>query len=91
MVLYKAIYITQLFVESFIKKYFVQKTMSLQTYYSQKYEAVDPLAFNKVPFTLLGPNNSFLKSLQRWLPYTKLSKPHAKYTMRKLSPSDCLY
>ena len=67
--------------------------MSLQTYYSRKHEAVDPLVFNKVSFIhsdFSRTNDSFLKIFQWELLYIKISKSHANYTTKKLPPSDCL-
>jgi hypothetical protein len=40
--------------------------------------------------TLLGLSDSSLKNLQWELPHIKISKPHIKNTMRKLSPSNYL-
>jgi hypothetical protein len=44
-------YITQTLTKAFIKKYFIQNAKRLQTYYSRKHEAADPLVFNKAPIT----------------------------------------
>jgi hypothetical protein len=51
MALYKAIYITQILTKAFIEKHYIQYAMYLQTYYSRKHEAADPLVFNKAPIT----------------------------------------
>jgi hypothetical protein len=51
MALYKAIYITQILTKAFIEKHYIQYAMCLQTYCSRKYEAADPLVFNKAPIT----------------------------------------
>jgi hypothetical protein len=49
--IYKDIYISHILTKVFIKKFFLQIAMSLQTYCSYKQERIDPLVFNKAPYT----------------------------------------
>jgi hypothetical protein len=55
---YKAIYLIQVFIETFLQKYFVQKIMRNQTYCLWKHNAIDAFVFNKALLTYTNSSRS---------------------------------
>jgi hypothetical protein len=51
MTFYKAIYIIQILIKACIEKHYIENAIRFQTYCLRKYEATDPLVFNKASIT----------------------------------------